>query len=395
MGQRMVGLPTVRKTNLIMGEIKMKKFIAILAVLMLVPFTAFGLESLSEDVMDNVTGQAGVSIATDINISATIDTLAWGDSDGIDSNTADSQGWIGLTQFKMDNLRVRLDTAMLSNPSQIRLFTIDVATGTHGPAAAPVTGTYVHIGIGSQYITMDNMSANVRLGGDKTTLSTAGAGKTLGDFTITNLAMRFDGMQSYVDIYAHEGAGVTMDLNIVITSLTIAGLAWGDNDGLGTLEIYNTKAPGPEGNHFALQHGGDFTNAGYVGLKNMAITNLTVKGQVMIDVASIDSAAIGITGADAAAIAASYAARTPVVGLLAVYQMMLMTGYDGGTTGVIIRLNDMKIGMSTFDADVVLANNAQLTLSNGLNGQQNSTLGSIYMKDVNVTIDGWVGIFAH
>jgi hypothetical protein len=113
-----------------MGETKMKKFIAILAVLMLVPFTAFGLESLSEDVMDNVTGQAGVSIAADINIDLTMDTMAWGDSDGIDADTSDSEGWIGLKNFNMDNLRIRLNSALRATPGLIRLFTIDVATGT-------------------------------------------------------------------------------------------------------------------------------------------------------------------------------------------------------------------------------------------------------------------------
>jgi len=41
----------------------MKKITAIVAGLMLIPFTAFGMQTISEQEMDNVTGQSGVAIA--------------------------------------------------------------------------------------------------------------------------------------------------------------------------------------------------------------------------------------------------------------------------------------------------------------------------------------------
>ncbi len=43
----------------------MKKITAIVAGLMLIPFTAFGMQTISEQEMDNVTGQSGVAIAID------------------------------------------------------------------------------------------------------------------------------------------------------------------------------------------------------------------------------------------------------------------------------------------------------------------------------------------
>jgi hypothetical protein len=67
----------------------MKKLLAIAVVLLMVPFTAFGLEMLTDDVMEDVTGQAGVTITflqgdTVINIS--VDGIAWGDDDGFGSS---------------------------------------------------------------------------------------------------------------------------------------------------------------------------------------------------------------------------------------------------------------------------------------------------------------------
>lgn len=342
----------------------MKKFIAILAVLMLVPFTAFGLESLSEDVMDNVTGQAGVSIAADITVNLTMDTMAWGDSDGIDADTSDSAGWIGLKNFNMSNLRIRLDSSLaaqgVTGIAQIKLFTIDVATGTKNGVA---NTTFVRLGLGSQHITMDSMTAAVQLGGAH------GLGQEMGDFAIIGFDMILDG-NSTVDIYAHGGAGVTMDLNVMMKTINIAAMSWGDKDGLGTDTIINPlAADGP------LQVSGDNTNAGYVGLANLAIVNMSIKGQVMIDVASLDRPAIGTNGAAQA-------------GLLYVYNAMLATGYDGGTTGVLIRLNNLAIHMDSFAADVVLAGNSALTTGA-------STLGNIWMDNMNMTVNGWVGIFAH
>jgi len=48
-----------------MGDSKMKKFALVLSLLMLLPFNALALQTLSEDDMGGITGQAGVSIAID------------------------------------------------------------------------------------------------------------------------------------------------------------------------------------------------------------------------------------------------------------------------------------------------------------------------------------------
>jgi hypothetical protein len=62
----------------------MKKILAIAVVLMMVPLSAYALEMLTEDVMDDVTGQAGVSIAVDdVKIFQSIDYLRYYDDDGL------------------------------------------------------------------------------------------------------------------------------------------------------------------------------------------------------------------------------------------------------------------------------------------------------------------------
>jgi hypothetical protein len=66
---------------LLSGGIKMKKLAIILAVL-LVPMMAFGMDTISDTDLNQVTGQAGVSIAlTSIRIENSGGTTSYGDSD--------------------------------------------------------------------------------------------------------------------------------------------------------------------------------------------------------------------------------------------------------------------------------------------------------------------------
>jgi hypothetical protein len=62
----------------------MKKLALILAF-MIIPCTAFGLEMLADDSLDNITGQDGVSIiADDIQLFLNVDLFAYADTDGYD-----------------------------------------------------------------------------------------------------------------------------------------------------------------------------------------------------------------------------------------------------------------------------------------------------------------------
>ena len=93
----------------------MKKLALILA-LMLIPCSAFGLEMLTDNALDNVTGQSGVSIAADdIQIFLNVERFAWIDSDGYGtSNTYGGDyetsvpGAIFIDNFQLDMLNINM-----------------------------------------------------------------------------------------------------------------------------------------------------------------------------------------------------------------------------------------------------------------------------------------------
>ena len=85
----------------------MRKIIAIFVALMVLPFTAFGLEMLGDDVLSDVTGQAGVSIAVDdVKLFQRIESLMYQDTDGLTDPlklglpTTKGAG-IGITELEM------------------------------------------------------------------------------------------------------------------------------------------------------------------------------------------------------------------------------------------------------------------------------------------------------
>jgi len=340
----------------------MKKMLALALTLLLIPFSAFGLEMLEDSTLDGVTGQAGVSIATDVTMDIHFDTIAWGDSDGIDADGGDGAGWIGITGLDIANMNIKLRADYAATPALIELFTIDVATDADG--------TYVHMLLGTQQVTFDSMDGQVELGGD------TGLGEVLGDFYIGTFALLMN-QGSFVDIRAHGGAGVTIDFGVSIDSINMAAMSWGDGDGIGSAVIAGLTT-----NLDADVD--DFTNPGYIGLAGASIDDLAVSGQLLIDVATIDLAAIdpGNDGWNPGA------GDDPDAYLLGVYRNMLLTGYDGSTTAVLMQFNGLSVTMASFTADVVLA--ADNALTTGA-----STMGSIYAGGMNVTMGGWVGIFAH
>jgi hypothetical protein len=66
----------------------MKKLLAVMLVL-LIPFSVYALDKITDNVMDDVTGQSGLSLTTvGSNVTTiAIENLAWGDGDGHASDT--------------------------------------------------------------------------------------------------------------------------------------------------------------------------------------------------------------------------------------------------------------------------------------------------------------------
>jgi hypothetical protein len=79
------GLPMVSEIKLIKGDKIMKKSALrtlLAAAMILVPFSAFGLEAMNDQAMNDVTGQAGISIAVDnVQLYQSIGKLSYTDTD--------------------------------------------------------------------------------------------------------------------------------------------------------------------------------------------------------------------------------------------------------------------------------------------------------------------------
>jgi hypothetical protein len=220
--------------------------------------------------------------------------------------------------------------------------TIDVATdNTHGTNIS-----YVRIGLGAIEVKMTSMSANVVVGDDKTLnygTGATGTAATLGTIYMGGLDMWVDS-SSYVDIYNARGAstqGVTIYADVKIDGIAITSLAWGDLDT--TLTVAGQE-PGGTTNTVA---------AGWVGLKNLVITDLTVLGPINIDVAT-DTSFNGSTD-----------------------QTYVNIGFGSG----------LHVGIGSMNATVALGTGATPTLS--------EELGSIYLSNLQSTITGNVKIGGH
>lgn len=80
----------------------MKKILAVAAILMLVPFTAFGMQMMADTALDDVTGQAGVSISIDnVQMDMSIEYLSWGDGDGLGGSAA---GYVNMNTIRMTGI---------------------------------------------------------------------------------------------------------------------------------------------------------------------------------------------------------------------------------------------------------------------------------------------------
>jgi len=104
----------------------MKKVLAIIAIVMLVPFTAFGMEMMADTALEDVTGQAGVSISIDnVQMDFSMDYISWGDSDGLGGTAA---GYVNITEMTMTNIVI--------DKLAIGAAGISVLSGTHIVAGA-------------------------------------------------------------------------------------------------------------------------------------------------------------------------------------------------------------------------------------------------------------------
>lgn len=293
----------------------------------------------------------GVSISVNATIkNFSIGTLAWGDTDGIDwAFSYDETGAYGLHTEDAD-----LETGAASNAGWVGLkdlsiakitavgdLTIDVATDASD-------WTYVEIGFGTgMAATISGLTATAALGDTKTDLD-----QELGDVYLSAATATLTGsLQLGARADSTQGVTILLDnLDVAISQGLVA--SWGDTDGLGGT-----------------------TTAGYVGLKDLDLTGLQLAGSVTIDVATVDTTVTTLTAAD--------------------ITEMMYAGYVENNLSpsiVHIGLDNVVVTVGSLSADVVFANNAALANSGS---DIAKTMGSLYVGNMVVSVDGWVDIAAH
>ena len=189
---------------------------------------------------------------------------------------------------------------------------------------APPGSVYVRIGLGSQEVGLDSMDINVTLGS-----KAASAGccqQILGSIHLDGLDVKTDG-SSYVTVYKTPGQlGIGTNVDVNVDRISLATLSWGDADGI----------PGA-------------SNAGYVGLKDTTITNVTASGSVAISVGRVDDNVKSV-------------------------HMNLGNG------------KNMDVGISSLDTTVVLGDKKDFSGTK-------YTLGTLYMSDLKMSVGGYLDIY--
>lgn len=323
----------------------------------------------------------GVSIALAAKINTlTIGEVAWGDSDGLTNNTtinpatgepivatnlitADPTtttaiaGWVGLKNLSIGTIIAKGQA--------------DIDVETTGGITQVVVGLGTAVANGFS-VGMAPMTATAALGNAHGTWAgatfTSGLTQELGEIYLAGLDVTVFGN---LKIGARTTQGV--DINLGDLTVTLNGpltVSWGDKDGL----------DGVVG-----------TNNGYVGLTGLTITNLALAGKVSIDVASITAFNPGPLPANKEELMyGAYATHnlSPSfvhIGLGDSLNVGTATlNADGSVNG-----SAMRIGMGSLTANVVMGGAQTLT------GATAKTLGSLYVGNLAVGMNGWVDIAAH
>jgi len=389
----------------------MKRVLTILAILLL-PLSVWAMTPVTDSDLSNVTGQAGVSINQDVLMNIHMDTMAWGDVDGLGNvgvgngtstgstglnpwNTVSAGGYIGINGFDM-TLRVKARTTDLYggyNPTTypgLRPLTIDVATTATGqdPNLYGTGVTFVRIGLGAMEIDVSSMSFDVALGAHTATPT---LNQVLGTVSMGSIGI-FISPYSYVDIYngaRGTGSGVSFGIHMRIDEFIMNYISWGDKDGFVNVDTADTGTYIGQ-TYFVWAH---TVGGGYIGLNNLVVTGpILITGTVNIDVGTVTT---GYYAAATSHLTGGAAKTLPMVHIT----FGNMSSANGGAAlgpnaayGVGFEVDVPKI-----TANIALGDNAALALNNSNLPASANVLGDIYISNFKFQIakGSWVDIFAH
>ncbi len=163
----------------------MKKLVLAAAVMMLVPFSAFALDTLDDEALSSLTAQEGVTITFDsVKITQQASDTAWYDSDGATGTTqaltdVDGDGDVDANDtiaFTAAGGRVYVDQSGSTETTLTGSLTIDVATApvggiSVGGTTIPANTSFVRIGLPSVSQAASAKLMTISMDGDMTGLT--------------------------------------------------------------------------------------------------------------------------------------------------------------------------------------------------------------------------------
>jgi hypothetical protein len=214
-----------------------------------------------------------------------------------------------------------------------------VQAGDTGINPLPVGTALVNIGLTQVSLSMESLDADVGLGDRKDNLN-----QILGSIYLGGLKTVIDGGVSiHTPTPSTQGAVFDLDLRFPLFSLET--LSWGNMG----------------------QPGGTMT-AGYVGFKDFTIGGLTVTGPISLNVAT---------------------QTVPPSSMMSASFVRLSFGTPDAAMTSAPSKGNFFIGMTSLKTDIVLDK------VKTLNSSSKGVLGSFYMGNVAMSINGWVDIGAH
>jgi hypothetical protein len=271
----------------------MKKILMAIALVacLVLPLSAMAMSTVADNELSAVTGQAGVSINVDLTANITVGTLAWGDSDGFTGYT--NMGFVGLQGMSLKiTMAGRLDGPFAVTAGndvgylRNKPITIDVGTSDAG-------ATLVKIGIPTLHITVSTLDTNIFVSGGSLAAGPASTtAQQLGEIYMSG-----------VDVKLGQSSSTDADVNVKAASydagyVTIGAAGAGntgvnigfnvkiDSVNLGTVSYGNTTS-------ILAGNFGAAATAGFIGVKNLNIGNITLAGGVAIGIGTLNGPALG------------------------------------------------------------------------------------------------------
>jgi hypothetical protein len=188
------------------------KLLALTTIICMVPFTAFSMQMISDNEMDGITGQSGITIVFAgntsegaLSIDVSLRGLAWGDTDGIGGDTL--AGYFTMDGQDADT-QAPMDTSLSIKIKHLSKMTLDVGTTNStnpvkvdGTDVVPVDTSFIKMGVPDLVLSV-NMADEGKL--CLSNQSAGGSSKEMGTLSLTNLAVGLTFPEnSALYIYAH------------------------------------------------------------------------------------------------------------------------------------------------------------------------------------------------